>query len=219
MEITRASKTLMVNVNGERRRPLGAVSDIPLKIQECTIPMEAIVTEADSYSAIVGNDWLRKVKAKVDYEEGLMTLRWNNKEIIAPVECQEMPHHVVSIEVPEVETESEEEEEESEEEYETEEELQEQMFCHTQFITSKEAEKIEEELVEQAETEKEFFYQYEETEEGKFHTGNLNESQLSRFNDFMKDYHDLFAWDPNNFGRTSVITHSIDTGDAKPIKQ
>lgn len=231
MEITHASKTLMVNVNGEKRRPLGAVSDIPLKIQECIIPMEAIVTEADSYAAIIGNDWLRKVKAKVDYEEGLMSFKWNGKDIVAPVECQEMPHHAISIEVPEVEDEGkdqskdedgdegEDEEEESEEEYETEDELQEQMYCFNQFITNEEAKKIEEELIEQTETEKEFFYQYEETEEGKFHTGNLNESQQAKFKDFMRNYHDLFAWNPDNFGRTSVITHSIDTGNAKPIKQ
>ena len=32
MEITQASKTVMVNVNGERRRPLGAVPGIPLTI-------------------------------------------------------------------------------------------------------------------------------------------------------------------------------------------
>ena len=62
MEITQASKTVMVNVNGERRRPLGAVSNIPLKILNRTIPMDAIITDANSYAAIVGNDWLRKTK-------------------------------------------------------------------------------------------------------------------------------------------------------------
>jgi hypothetical protein len=56
MEITRASKTVMVNVNGERHQPLGAVSDIPLKILDCIISMDAIVTDANLYSAIVGND-------------------------------------------------------------------------------------------------------------------------------------------------------------------
>jgi hypothetical protein len=62
----------MVNVNGEKRRPLGAVSDLPLKVMDRLIPMDAIVTEADSYAAIVGNDWLRKVKANVDYETNVM---------------------------------------------------------------------------------------------------------------------------------------------------
>jgi hypothetical protein len=75
MEITKASKIVMVNVNGERRRPLGAVTDVPLTIQDFVIPMDAIVTDADTYAAIVGNDWLKKVKAHMDYETDNLTLK------------------------------------------------------------------------------------------------------------------------------------------------
>ncbi|EXX59955.1 gag-pol fusion protein [Rhizophagus irregularis DAOM 197198w] len=142
MEITQASKTIMVNVNGERRRPLGAVTNIPLMIQGLTIPMDAIVTDADSYSAIVGNDWLRKTKAEV-------------------------PHHIVSIEAPEIEAVDDDDEpiEESEEEYESDDEdIQEQMFCNTQFITQEKAQEIEEHLKEDLFIENEYFYQYKEEE-------------------------------------------------------
>jgi hypothetical protein len=195
MEITHASKTLMVNVNGERRRPLGAVNDIPLKIEGHMIPMSAIVTEADSYSAIVGNDWLRKSKALIDYYNNEMILKWNGQEIHVPIECQEMPHHIISIEVPEMEdeVEDEDEEEESEEEYESEGELQEQMYCHTKYITQEEAQEIEIELELQSEVESECFYQYEETTKGKFHQENLNEEQQQKFASFIQQYHDLFA--------------------------
>ena len=64
-----------------------------------------------------------------------------------------------------------------------------------------------------------YFYQYKETENEKFHTGKLNESQQQEFQEFMKSYQDLFAWEPNNFERTSVISHCIDTGNATSIKQ
>src|SRR2546423_8461297 len=74
MEITTASKTAIVNVNAELQRPLGAASDIPLKIRECIIPMDAIVTEADSYAPIVANAWLRKLKAVIDYDPTTMVL-------------------------------------------------------------------------------------------------------------------------------------------------
>ena len=87
MKITRASKTVMVNVNRERQRPLGAVSDIPLKIHECIIPMDAIVMEADSYAAIVRNDWLRKTKAVIDYDTNMMVIKWKNKVLKVPTEC------------------------------------------------------------------------------------------------------------------------------------
>ena len=229
MEITRASKTVMVNVNGERRRPLGAVSDIPLKIHECIIPMDAIVTEADSYAAIVGNDWLRKTKAIIDYDANTMVIKWKNRVLRVKTGCQEMPQHIVSIEVPEIEDEpaageqteeeAEEVDEESEEEYDSEDDVQEQMYCQAQFITKEEAQQIETDLKEDNFIENKYFYQYEETEREKFHTGKLNESQQQEFQEFMKNYQDLFAWEPDDFGCTSVVSHRIDTGDATPIKQ
>lgn len=232
MEITRASKTVMVNVNGERRRPLGAVSDIPLKIHGCIIPMDAIVTDADSYSAIVGNDWLRKTKAVIDYNNNKMIIRWKDNVLEVVTECQEMPHHIISIEAPEikeeeVEEEAEEEVEEdgdaddTEEEYESEndENTQEQMYCNAQFITREEAQNIEEDLKEGSLIENKYFYQYKETERGTFHVGELSNEQHRKFKEFMSKHQRLFAWEPDDFGRTSTITHSIDTGDAAPIKQ
>lgn len=97
MEITKASRTVMVNVNGECRRPLGAVSEIPLNIMGRIIPMDAIVTDANSYAAIVGNDWLRKTKANIDYETNELTLKWKDEILQVPTECQMMPHHITTI--------------------------------------------------------------------------------------------------------------------------
>jgi Retroviral aspartyl protease len=229
MEITRASKTVMVNVNGERRRPLGAVLDIPLKIHDCIIPMDAIVTDANSYAAIVGNDWLQKTKAVLDYNNNVMILKWKNETLEITTECREMPQHIVSIEVPDMEADEEPEEEveeeepadESEEEYESENDdnTQEQLFCNAQFVTQEKAREIEEELKNGTRIENECYYQYEEIEKGKFHTGKLDEEQQHSFEKFMKRYQGLFAWDANDFGRASVVSHSIDTGDATPIKQ
>ncbi|RGB21938.1 hypothetical protein C1646_776955 [Rhizophagus diaphanus] len=142
MEITRASKTIMVNVNGERRRPLGAVTDIPLKIHD------------------FGNDWLRKTKAVLDYNNNRMTIKWKNQVLEVTTECREMPYHITSIEIPNIEAEEEAEDksekevdeetvEESEEEYESDdEETQEQLFSNAGYITQEKAQEIEEELKE-----------------------------------------------------------------------
>ncbi|EXX55029.1 hypothetical protein RirG_229060 [Rhizophagus irregularis DAOM 197198w] len=146
--------------------------------------MDAIVTEADSYSAIVENDWLRKTKAIIDYNNNKMVIEWKGKVLEVITECQEAPHHIVSIEAFGVEEEEEEvtEEdviEESEEEYETDddENLQEQMYCNTQFITQEETQEIEELLKDDTFVENECYYQYKEVEKGKFHTGNLDNEQ------------------------------------------
>ncbi|PKB95328.1 hypothetical protein RhiirA5_436915 [Rhizophagus irregularis] len=229
MEIMKASKTIMVNVNRERRRPLGAVTDIPLKIHECIIPMNAIVTDANSYSAIVRNDWLRKTKVVLDYNNNRMTIKWKDQVLEVTTKCREMPHHVTSIEIPNMEVEEEAEDEsekevdeeaieESKEEYESDDkETQEQLFCNASYITQEKAQEIEEELKEGNFVSNKYYYQYEEIEKGKFHTRKLDEKQHCKFDDFMERYQDLFAWDPNDFRRTSVVTHKIDTREAIPI--
>jgi len=53
--IDRPSTTVMINVHGERKRPLGEVTNFPITIQGITIPVDiVVVTDAQSYSAIVG---------------------------------------------------------------------------------------------------------------------------------------------------------------------
>ncbi|PKY59154.1 hypothetical protein RhiirA4_481663, partial [Rhizophagus irregularis] len=143
--IDRPSMTLMINVNGERRRPLGEVLNFPVTIKGMVIPINVVVTDAMDYSAIVRNDWLTKVKANIDYEISNMIIHWEGNEIEVPVEYLEMPmkrrkkreeqirkeEEKDESEVGEEENDEEEnEEEESEyEEYE-EENLDEKVFCH-----------------------------------------------------------------------------------------
>lgn len=37
--------------------------------------------------------------------------------------------------------------------------------------------------------------------------------------DLFNNYRDVFAFSDDQLGRTSLVQHTIDTGDAKPIKQ
>ncbi|CAB4492435.1 unnamed protein product [Rhizophagus irregularis] len=63
-------------------------TEIPLIIDSGAA---GIVTEAESYAAIVGNDWLSKVRANIDYESSTMNLTWNKRTIGVPVEYRLMP--------------------------------------------------------------------------------------------------------------------------------
>ncbi|GBC00336.1 hypothetical protein RclHR1_03820001 [Rhizophagus clarus] len=153
--------------------------------------MDAIVTDADSYAAIVGNDWLRKTKANIDYGTNELTLKWEDEILRVPTECQTMPHHITTIEVPDIEEDEDVEEEtveeeadeaieESEEEYKTEDDKkqQEQLYCNTQFITRERAQEIEQDLKENKLIENECYYQYKEVEKGTFHIDNMLETLL-----------------------------------------
>lgn len=50
-------------------------------------------------------------------------------------------------------------------------------------------------------------------------SSSLSSSENSQLNDLLCSYSDIFASSSLDLGRTSVIQHSIDTGDARPIKQ
>lgn len=137
--IDRPSTTLMINVNGERKRPLGEVLNFPITVQGVTVPIDVVVTDALTYSAIVGNDWLSKVNASIDYGTASMIIHWQGKETEIPIEFLEMPdvrrrkqEEAIHAEIEEIdgdeERDSEEDESEDEEEYE-EEELEEKVFC------------------------------------------------------------------------------------------
>ncbi|PKK59695.1 hypothetical protein RhiirC2_820358 [Rhizophagus irregularis] len=70
---------------------LGEVLNFPITIQDITVPINVVVTEAESYAAIVGNDWLSKVRANIEYESSTMNLTWNKQTIGVPVEYRLMP--------------------------------------------------------------------------------------------------------------------------------
>ena len=134
---------MMINVNGDRKRPLGEVLNFPITIKGITIPIDVVVVDANSYSAIVGNDWLSRVRARLDYESCIMIMTWEDKEIEVPIEYRCMPHEKPEVKalppekeveeaIEEIEEVSEEEDEEYEEEFE-EEELEEKVFCHFQL--------------------------------------------------------------------------------------
>jgi hypothetical protein len=153
--IDRPLTTLMINVNGEQKRPMGEVLNFPIIIQGTTVPIDVVVTDALTYSAIVGNDWLAKVNASIDYGTSCMTIYWQGREIKVPVEYLEMPderrrrqearNEEIIEEIEEVignEGKNSEEEESKEKKKYEEEELEEKVFCYA-TINEKESEQSE----------------------------------------------------------------------------
>ncbi|CAG8732477.1 20124_t:CDS:2, partial [Rhizophagus irregularis] len=64
---------------------------IPIDRPSTTMMINVNVTEAESYAAIVGNDWLSKVKANIDYETSTMNFIWDKQTVEVPVEYRLMP--------------------------------------------------------------------------------------------------------------------------------
>ncbi|PKB95168.1 hypothetical protein RhiirA5_386188, partial [Rhizophagus irregularis] len=131
--IDRPSTTLMINVNGEQRRPLGEVLNFPVTIKGMTIPIDVVVTDAMDYSAIVGNNWLAKVKANIDYETSNMIIHWEGNEIEVPVEYLEMPMERQKKRKEQIRKEEEKDESEVEEEENDEEEIEEEESDYEEY--------------------------------------------------------------------------------------
>ena len=63
----------LIDIQGNRVIPLGEKSNVQINIEEIDISTDMVVTESKDYNVILGNDWLSKVKAKIDYN-GQLTI-------------------------------------------------------------------------------------------------------------------------------------------------
>jgi hypothetical protein len=130
-----------------------------------------------------------------------MVITWNGEELNVPIESEKMPHHRVSIkkwlEVEDSNEENDSEEyetEESEEEYE-EEEINEKQYCYNDLKAIHIKKVLEEQIYDERPKlkKRDFYYQYKETEPERFYIGELTDQQQQEFNQFMKEYFDLFV--------------------------
>ena len=61
VSIDKATTTKIININGEKKSPLGKMNRVPIQINEDQWDMEMIVTESKNYNVILGSDWLSLV--------------------------------------------------------------------------------------------------------------------------------------------------------------
>ena len=72
-----ATNIKIIDVNGKKTAPLGIVRQVPIKIRDIETTMDALITESGEYNVLVGNQWMKKVKAKADWENDKLTITYN----------------------------------------------------------------------------------------------------------------------------------------------
>ena len=77
-KVDQPSHVNMIGINGEKRKALGEIKSLPITIQQQLLPVNVVVSEATGYDILVGNDWLTKYQAKLDWKK--QTLTFNVKE-------------------------------------------------------------------------------------------------------------------------------------------
>jgi hypothetical protein len=194
-EIEEASKSIILPATGKRTQPLGVIRDLPITIQGQTIPIDVEVIEAATYSLLLGNNWLMKAGASYHWQDQELTLKWRGKTLIVPANCS----REVKEEFPE-----------SPDENNDEESLDENGNNDSD-------DEISEEEVEDDETVPVFLS--ERLNKNELDVGPLDKPQQQKFDTLINGNKDLFATDVSSLGRTNIVKHQIDVGDAKPVKQ
>src|SRR5688572_9472133 len=66
---------------------LGEKRDVQVNIEGVDISTNMVVTESKNYNIILENEWLSKVRARLDYKEKLLTISTDQGDITTPVIC------------------------------------------------------------------------------------------------------------------------------------
>jgi hypothetical protein len=115
------STRLITGIHGDKGGSLGIITDIPVHLGDVVISVEMEVINTQAYTMVLGNDWLQKAKAKIEYNPPKLTITDGNRT--AEIQCYNSTVNK-TLENEEDDEEEDEEEEDDEEESSDEEEVE-----------------------------------------------------------------------------------------------
>ncbi|GBC14645.1 ribonuclease H-like domain-containing protein [Rhizophagus irregularis DAOM 181602=DAOM 197198] len=221
------SEYVIKTANGTRVRSLGEIQNLPLKVRNLIIKTNVQIIESSDSVFILGNNWMRKVNAALDWDKKTLTIRYNGRSTTVPV-IFTLPKPIKMKQSFEYDDEEEYESEELEEAqiymsdfsgYSTEESLE---FNPWENEVSPTHQNNEDEELE--ESNPAIYLAQAEVYSGEkvnpdLHLGPLDYHQQSQFQQLLSDYADICAKSQTEIGKTNVIKHKIITKDATPISQ
>src|SRR3954454_18919398 len=220
-EINKPSKLVIVTANGTKVRSLGEISEFTLELKGREVDIPVQVLESSDEVLILGNDWLKRARAVLDWEKSILTVKIEGRKIALPISCT----RINKLQVVE------ESDSESEIEYE-EEELEEAAVYFSDLISDTSESDLEFNPWVDHVTENELSSEEEEEstnpatmlaevafveEKKKLNLGPLTDQEQELFAEFTNTYRDICAKSQTDIGRTDLIQHKINTGDARPI--
>ena len=79
------SDVTFVSANGRTESPMGILKELPIGVGNLRLPIDAMVTAADSYDVLVGNDYLRRAQADTCLSTNTLRVQ------IGLDQCEEIP--------------------------------------------------------------------------------------------------------------------------------
>ena len=222
--IDQPSNLVIVTANGAKVHSLGQVSALPLEIKNFMIEIPIQILDSTDEVFILGNDWLRRMKANLDWDNGELSIKHGRKIVTIPIICTKK-HKNMEVESSELD--------ESSDEFEEEETQEVPIYLSDSFdsdlefnpwkdhVTPSQSEESEEEdeldnftvILAQAQTEE----MLDETP--NLNLGPLDAHQQQLFQNLLGNYKDLCAKSQTEIGRTDLIKHKIIIENALPIAQ
>ncbi|GBC00311.1 hypothetical protein RclHR1_38090001 [Rhizophagus clarus] len=231
-QIDQPSNMVIVTANGTRIRALGMIAALPIHLSHIIVQTPVHVLDSQDDVLILGNDWLRRVNAIVNWRAEKLSVHYKGRTVNVPL------IFMVTKALINAESLEEEEEEEDDEEYENEELVEAPLYyLHTWDSDSDNLEynswmemhspdySEEEETSEDKNEGNPAVFLAEVQEENnssavvKSNLGPLDHHQQTLFQSLMKEYEDICAKSQTKIGKTHVIRHRILTGDAAPVAQ
>ena len=79
------SHTSFLTAAGKTEKPMGLLLNLPITICSLTLHVDCMVTKANNYNVLIGNDWLRMAGADILFSSSLLRTR------LAPYQYEDIP--------------------------------------------------------------------------------------------------------------------------------
>ncbi|KAG9295154.1 hypothetical protein G9A89_006135 [Geosiphon pyriformis] len=86
-QVDRAASARIITANSATKTPIGEIDDFPIEINNIIVPIKILVIDATQYQALVGNDWLSKTNAMLDWTTQELIISQNGRHTQVPATC------------------------------------------------------------------------------------------------------------------------------------
>ncbi|KAG9304158.1 hypothetical protein G9A89_019720 [Geosiphon pyriformis] len=86
-QVDRTASARIITVDGATKTPIGEINDFPIEVNGIIVPIKVLIMETTQYQALVGNDWLFKTNAMLDWMTQELILSQNGQHMRVPAMC------------------------------------------------------------------------------------------------------------------------------------
>ncbi|KAG9295056.1 hypothetical protein G9A89_017850 [Geosiphon pyriformis] len=86
-KVDRATTFQIITANGSTKLPYGEINSFSFEINGIVIPTKVLVMDTTQYQVLVGNDWLTKANATLDWTTKELLINYNGHQAKIPATC------------------------------------------------------------------------------------------------------------------------------------